>query len=61
MYRMSGKSKLIRLSLLPLWIPFWVVGLVILTLNLAFDKLWIFVDTARDRFESWVNKIAPLD
>lgn len=61
MYPMSRRSKIIRWSLLPLWLPLWVIGLVILILNLTFEKLWYVVDFLRDKFESWVNDIAPLD
>lgn len=61
MYPMSKRSKIIRWSLLPLWLPLWVIGLVILILNLTFEKLWYVVDFLRDKFESWVNNIAPLD
>lgn len=61
MYPMSRRSKIIRWSLLPLWLPLWVIGLVILILNLTFEKLWYVVDFLRDKFESWVNNIAPLD
>ena len=61
MYPMGRRSKIIRWSLLPLWLPLWVIGLVILILNLTFEKLWYVVDFLRDKFESWVNDIAPLD
>lgn len=61
MYQMSRRSKIIRWSLMPLWLPLWVIGLVILILNLTFEKLWYVVDFLRDKFESWVNDIAPLD
>lgn len=61
MYPMSKRSKIIRWLLLPLWLPLWVIGLVILILNLTFEKLWYVVDFLRDKFESWVNDIAPLD
>ena len=61
MYPMSRRSKIIRWSLLPLWLPLWVIGLVILILNLTFEKLWYVVDFLRDKFESWINDIAPLD
>ena len=61
MYPMSRRSKIIRWSLLPLWLPLWAIGLVILILNLTFEKLWYVVDFLRDKFESWVNDIAPLD
>lgn len=61
MYPMSRRSKIIRWSLLPLWLPLWFIGLVILILNLTFEKLWYVVDFLRDKFESWVNDIAPLD
>lgn len=61
MYPMNRRSKIIRWSLLPLWLPLWAIGLVILILNLTFEKLWYVVDFLRDKFESWVNDIAPLD
>ena len=58
---MSKRSAAIRVLILPLFIPLWAIGLVILLLNLTFDKLWDVVDKLRDKFESWVNRIAPLD
>lgn len=61
MYKMSKRSVAIRVLILPLFIPLWAIGLVILLLNLVFDKLWDVVDKLRDRFESWVNRVAPLD
>lgn len=61
MYKMRGRSKIIRLLIFPLWLPLWAVGLLILILNLTFEHLWGGVDFLRDKFESWVNRIAPLD
>lgn len=61
MYKMSKRSLVIRVLLLPIFLPLWLVGLVILTLNLLFEKLWDVVDYSRDKFMSWVNRIAPLD
>lgn len=61
MYKMSKRSAAIRVFIMPLFLPLWAIGLVILLLNLTFDKLWDAVDKLRDKFESWVNRIAPLD
>ena len=58
---MSKRSAAIRVFIMPLFLPLWAIGLVILLLNLTFDKLWDAVDKLRDKFESWVNRIAPLD
>lgn len=58
---MSKRSAAIRVLIMPLFLPLWAIGLVILLLNLTFDKLWDVVDKLRDRFESWVNRVAPLD
>lgn len=61
MYKMSKRSAAIRVLIMPLFLSLWAIGLVILLLNLTFDKLWDVVDKLRDRFESWVNRVAPLD
>lgn len=61
MYPMSKKSLAIRIALLPVVIPLYLIGLIILLLNLLFEKLWDVVDVTRDKFMSWVNRIAPLD
>lgn len=58
---MSKRSAAIRVLILPLFLTLWTIGLVILLLNLAFDKLWDVVDKLRDRFTSWVNRVAPLE
>lgn len=58
---MSKRSAAIRVLIMPLFLPLWAIGLVILLLNLAFDKLWDVVDKLRDRLKSWVNRVAPLD
>ena len=58
---MNKRSAAIRLLIMPLFLPLWAIGLTILLLNLTFDKLWDVVDKLRDRFESWVNRVAPLD
>lgn len=58
---MSKRSAAIRVLILPLFLALWAVGLVIMLLNLTFDKLWDVVDKLRDRFTSWVNRVAPLD
>lgn len=58
---MSKRSAAIRVLILPLFLTLWTIGLVILLLNLAFDKLWDVVDKSRDRFTSWINRVAPLE
>ncbi|QHJ80775.1 MAG: hypothetical protein [Bacteriophage sp.] len=60
MYKMSKRSLAIRLAIVPLVIPLWFVGLIILTLSLIFEKLGDVVEYCRDKFEDWVNRIAPL-
>lgn len=60
MYKMSKRSLAIRLAMVPVVIPLWFVGLIILTLSLIFEKLWYAIDYCRDKFEDWVNRIAPL-
>lgn len=60
MYPMSKKSLAIRIALLPVFLPLYLIGLVILILNLTFEYLWGVVDNLRDRFMSWVDRIAPL-
>lgn len=61
MYKMSKRSVAIRALIVPLFLPLWAIGMAILLLNLTFDKLWDVVDKLRDRLESWVNRVAPLD
>ena len=61
MYPMSKKSLAIRIALLPAFLPLYLIGLVILIINLTFEYLWDVVDNLRDRFMSWVDRIAPLD
>ena len=61
MYPMSKKSLAIRIVLLTVVLPLCLIGLVILILNLTFEYLWDVVDSLRDRFMNWVNRIAPLD
>lgn len=61
MYKMSKRSLAIRITLLPIFLPLWIIGLIILILNLTFERLWDVVDYSRDKFMSWVNRIAPLD
>ena len=58
---MSKRSAAIRVLIMPLFLPLLAIGLVIMLLNLTFDKLWDAVDKLRDKFESWVNRVAPLD
>ena len=58
---MSKRSAAIRVLIMPLFLPLLAIGLVILLLNMTFDKLWDVVDKLRDRLESWVNRVAPLD
>ena len=60
MYPLSKKSLAIRIALLPVFLPLYLLGLVILILNLTFEYLWDVVDNLRDRFMSWVDRIAPL-
>lgn len=60
MYRMSKRSKAIRILLLPVWLCIFLTGLPLLGLTYTFDYLWQRIDMIRDKFEAWVNKIAPL-
>lgn len=61
MYPMSKRSLAIRVALLPVVIPIYLIGLTVLILNLLFEYLWDKVDTLRDKFMAWVTKVAPLD
>lgn len=61
MLPMSKKSKVIRIALIPIWLAIWVIGGLTLVLAHIFDHLWSGMDKARDSFESWVHRIAPLD
>lgn len=54
-------SKLIRALLFPAYLILWAIGLVILILHLTFEWLWNGVDSIRDKFMSWLNRIAPLE
>lgn len=61
MYRMSIKSKVIRISLLPVWLVIWMVGGTALAFAYLFEGIWNGMDKLRDKFEEWVNNVAPLD
>lgn len=61
MYPMSTKSKVIRISLLPVWLVIWIVGGTTLAFAYIFEGIWNGMDKLRDKFEEWVNNIAPLD
>lgn len=61
MYPMSKRSKAIRIALLPVWLVIWIVGGVALGLAYLFEGIWNGMDKLRDKFEEWVNNIAPLD
>lgn len=61
MYRMSTKSKVIRISLLPIWLVIWMVGGIALAFAYFFEAIWKGMDNLRDDFEGWVHNIAPLD
>lgn len=61
MYRMSTNSKVIRISLLPVWLVIWMVGGIALVFAYVFEGIWSGMDKLRDKFEGWVNSVAPLD
>ena len=61
MYPMSKKSKVIRISLLPIWLVIWMVGGIALAFAYIFEGIWNGMDKLRDKFEEWVNNVAPLD
>ena len=61
MYKMSTRSKVIRIALLPIWLVLWVVGGITYLLNDLFEFIWEHMDKLMDKFMSWVNRIAPLD
>lgn len=61
MYKMSKRSKIIRIALLPAWLIIWLVGAVAMVLAYIFDGVYNAMDKLRDKFESWANDIAPLD
>lgn len=61
MYPMSRRSKTIRIALLPVWLIVWLVGGVAMVLAYVFNGVWETMDKLRDKFESWVNNVAPLD
>lgn len=61
MYKMSTRSKTIRIMLIPLWALIWIFGGVALAFAYVFEGLWNGMDKLRDAFEDWVNNIAPLD
>ncbi|EFO8707805.1 hypothetical protein HPM00_004175 [Salmonella enterica] len=58
---MSRRSKTIRIALLPVWLIVWLVGGVAMVLAYVFNGVWETMDKLRDKFESWVNNVAPLD
>lgn len=60
MYKMKTRSKVIRLALLPVWLTVWLVGGAAMVLAYIFNGMWETMDKLRDKFESWVNDIAPL-
>lgn len=59
--KMSKKSKAIRICLLPIWILIWFVGGIGLGLAYFFEAIWSGMDKVRDKFEEWVNNIAPVE
>lgn len=61
MYRMSKKSLAIRISLLPVWLVIWMVGGIALAFAYIFEGIWNGMDKLRDKFEEWINNVAPLD
>ncbi len=61
MYPMSRRSKTIRIALLPVWLIVWLAGGAAMVLAYVFNGVWETMDKLRDKFESWVNNVAPLD
>ena len=61
MYHMGTKSKVIHISLLPVWLVIWMVGGTALAFAYIFEGIWNGMDKLRDNFEEWVHNIAPLD
>ena len=61
MYKMSTRSKTIRIILLPVWVIIWIFGGIALAFAYVFEGLWNGMEKLRDAFEDWINNIAPLD
>lgn len=60
MYPMTNRSLVIRIVLLPVYVVLWILGGIALTAYYLTEKLWNFLDKLMDKFEAWVNRIAPL-
>lgn len=61
MYQMSKRSLVIRIVLLPVYIVLWFLNGIALTTYFLTEKLWNFLDKLMHKFETWTDKIAPLD
>lgn len=61
MYRMSKKSLAIRIAVLPVYLVLWFFDGIAGALSYLAEKLWDFMDSLMDKFESWINRVAPLE
>ena len=60
MYPMTKRSLGIRLAILPVFLVMWfIAGIVLIGLHI-FEFLCERLDKLRDRFEAWINRVAPL-
>lgn len=60
MYQMGKRSLVIRIVLLPVYVVLWFLGGIAIAANYVTENVWNFLDKLMDKFEAWVNRIAPL-